>query len=117
MHTLECERQGSQGTFWIVFNGIIPGMRCSCYSFTGNLNRDLYLLAGGVYTSIICFILVFLFDGFVSWTFLTLGFVQLAYGFFEYKYIDVMSTNKYTIGRYLIYVIIVFVMMLIYFLA
>lgn len=112
MHALECERQKCKtGYMWIEFTPL-PSMRYNCI---GGNHNEMVKLAGGLYTSILCFILVFLFkDPFVSYTFLTLGFVQLLYGLFEWKYIGKISTRLYKIGRYSIYGIIVTVMVIIY---
>jgi len=111
MHILECIRQGSTDAYtWIEFIPL-PSMKCTCSDV---YSSKLVKLAGGLYTSILCFLLVFVFKGFISWTFLTLGFVQFIYGIFETIYLHNIPPKTYRNGRYAIYVITVCVMMLIY---
>lgn len=64
-------------------------------------------LAGGVYCSLVLFLLAVLNTGFFCWVFLTLGWVQLCYGLYEWRY-----KIKY---RYVIYVVVVLVMVVFWF--
>jgi len=78
------------------------------FTCTADTVKDdlLFKLGGGILTSIICFILVFLSCCWWQWCFLTLGWVQFLYGLYE-GFIGV----KY---RYLIYILIVTVMVIIW---
>ena len=113
MHLLECERQHMPSSYmWLVFQPL-PGLH---YTYVGySDNPGLIRLSGGLYTSIVCFILSIVFTSiywFLSWIFVTLGCVQLVYGWFEYKYITEMSVKKYFMCRYTIYVTIVVINLL-----
>jgi len=113
MHLLEVDRQGSTSSYmWFVYKPF-PGMRFS--AGTGITNMDLVLLAGGIYTAILCFALSFItlsVSHYLGWLFLTLGMTQLAYGYFEYAYIRKLSSKMYTVGRVIIYISIPIVMYL-----
>jgi hypothetical protein len=69
-------------------------------------NVEWFKLSGGVLTSLVMFILCFCSIGFWQWSFLTLGFVQLAYGIYEGFY-----GVKY---RYAIYISMTVVMLIIW---
>ena len=112
MHLLECKRQGHTGRMWVSFDPL-PSLHYSC---SGGTNPDLRRLVGGLYTSLLCFASTTLFDElFLKWTFLTIGYTQIAYGYFEMKYIMTLSNKKYWIGRYAIYLSIIITMMCIYY--
>ena len=65
-----------------------------------------FSLSGGILTSIIMFLCVFLSEGFWQWSFLTLGWIQLTYGIYE-GYCGI----KY---RYYIYIGVIIFMMIIW---
>jgi hypothetical protein len=94
-HCLEAKRQGASkcrvSVNWF-------GMT---YSYSGSVNNTTQIrLAGGVYSSVLCFLLVF-FVSTPSWafSFWTLGWVQLFYGLYE-GYVGC----KY---RYVLYAVVV----------
>ena len=104
MHCLEAYRQGSQDVY------IIPDFPGFSMSMVYNgliYDKSLISLAGGVYTSVLCFPLALLSDGVWQFSFLTLGWVQLFYGVFEYRYLHVLSSRRYRWGRYVLYVFMV----------
>ena len=103
MHALECKRQHCTDILIHIRFTLIPSMY---YTHTGGYNDTLKYLSGGIYTSILSFIMVFLTTGFWQWCFLTIGFVQFFYGLYEGFY-----GVKY---RYLIYIAVIIVMMLIW---
>jgi len=115
MHLLECERQHIPSSYmWLVFRPL-PGLRCT---YVGNPSKPCLIdLAGGLYTSLICFTLSILLNpvwNYLGWLFMTLGWTQLLYGLFETKYINTLSSKQYFIGRYFIYVVTVLVNLLIW---
>ena len=115
MHLLECERQDTASSYmWIEFNPL-PSMH---YTWVDDKNPELRRLAGGLYTSLVCFTLSILLNpvwNYLGWLFITLGWTQLMYGVFEMKYINTLSSKQYFIGRYFIYVVTVLVNLLIWY--
>ena len=104
MHLLECKRQKIVSSYmWIDFDPL-PSLH---YTHVGVPdNHDLLMLSGGLYTSILCFVLSLIFVNiywFLGWVFLTLGWVQFVYGIFEMLFITKTSSWKYFIYRYMIY--------------
>ena len=91
MHMLECLRQGCVSVYtWVEFKPL-PTLY---YTGIGGYNIRLKCLAGGAYTSLLCFFLVFLVnDLFLRWCFISLGWVQLVYGFYETQRLQV--GNRY----------------------
>jgi hypothetical protein len=67
---------------------------------------DLYL-SGGLYTSLVCFLLVFVSGGWMGYYFFMLGWLQFCYGFFEWKY---HSRSWFRLGRYALYMLVVTVL-------
>ena len=116
MHTFECWRQGCKYGDYI----ILPDFKHLSlhYIYFGDVtNKDQIKLSGGLYTSIICFILSFLVYGhwnYLGWLFVTFGWVQLCYSIFEWRYISKLDDRQYLLGRYVIYVISVLVNLLIW---
>ena len=103
MHAFEAFRQGCP------LPKITPDFKgLTMYTTLGDcsveINDDMFALSGGIYTSIVAFILTFFSSGFWQWTFLTLGWLQLLYGIFEYRYGGRLSSKLYKIGRYSIYI-------------
>jgi len=71
-------------------------------------NAKLFYYGGGILSSIIMFILVFLTMDWWQWCYLTMGFLQLSYGMYEgYTMCDVGY-------RYYIYVIVIIIMLIIW---
>jgi len=69
---------------------------------------SLFYYSGGVLSSIIMFILVFLTTDWWQWCYLTMGFLQLSYGMYE-------GYTECNVGyRYYIYVIIIIIMLIIW---
>jgi hypothetical protein len=72
-------------------------------------NKELFFYGGGILTSIIMFILVFLSNNWWRWSFLTMGILQLFYGMYE----------GYTKGkvkyRGFIYIFVIIFMFIIYY--
>jgi hypothetical protein len=79
------------------------GMTCCPYLYK---DETLCSFAGGIYTSIIMFIMAFCSVGFWQWSFLTMGYVHLFYGLYE-GFVGV----KY---RYLIYITVIVIMLIIW---
>lgn len=79
------------------------GMYCTPEHFN---NLHVFELAGGIYTSIIMFIMTFCCVGWWQWCFLTMGYVHFFYGLYE-GFISI----KY---RMYIYVTVICVMMMIW---
>jgi hypothetical protein len=71
---------------------------------------DIYL-SGGLYTSLVCFLLVFILGGWMGYYFFMLGWLQLVYGFFEWKY---HNRDWFRLGRYCLYALVIAILLNIY---
>jgi hypothetical protein len=109
MHCLEAWSQGADKS-----RIIIDLKNFSMYSehvfndedISDSLYGDIYL-SGGLYTSLICFLLVFVLGGWMGYYFFMLGWLQFCYGFFEWKY---HSRSWFRLGRYALYMLVVTVL-------
>ena len=75
---------------------------------------ELFKMSGGILTSIIFFLMVFVTDNFMQWGFLTFGFLHFCYGLFEWKYLGILPPQKYKARRYSIYVWVILIMIVIW---
>lgn len=67
--------------------------------------EGLISLSGGALASILSFLLFFITSyTSLSLSFFILGWVQLVYGIFEWKYIRILSKHKYDKFRYMLYI-------------
>jgi hypothetical protein len=100
MHCLEAYRQGAETCFIVPnFRGLSMHM-----SYYGDIwDKYLISLAGGLYSSPLCFLCAILSGGIWQFSFLCLGWVQLCFGIFEYLYSWRLSTRMYRWSRYVLY--------------
>jgi len=105
-HGFECWRQ-NRCSSCIVVDFKHLSMRCEYDGYVDEPKLVSY--AGGVYCSLVCFVMSVAVVGYVylSWCFLVLGWVQLVYGIFEGCFIGRVSDHFYLYGRYFVYVVIV----------
>ena len=103
MHSMEGWRQGSTKS-----NITVHHDRYSMTVTSDKItNRNLYNLAGGLYTSIVCmFIAVTTNDFSLRFSFSTLGVVNFFYSLYEWRYLGKTSYNQYTTGRYILYMLV-----------
>ena len=112
MHCYEAYRQGA--TKYVV----VPEFKTLSMKmqYWGNINnKSMINLAGGVYTSPLMFIMALItykYDLLFAYCFLTLGWIHLIYGIFEYKYLRILNHKDYKISRYIIYGIVILVMLI-----
>lgn len=111
MHILEANRQSKPQT---ENRGDIQIWKWSMSASANYNNQNRFLLAGGLYTSVVLITLAFITDyppvhvPLIMW-----GVSQLIYGFYEMKYYHKLSFKQFRIGRYSIYLagnILVFIM-------
>lgn len=109
MHVLEAYRQGAcEHCIFYRFSPFPAGF----FSYWGDIrSKSLVSLAGGLYTSLLCFFCMFLFPLFMG-VFFILGWVQLCYGVFEMRFISVLSKRDYVRYKYVLYVGVVLLCLL-----
>ena len=117
MHALEYRRQGGHGYHInLVVNYLwripIPGMTITTDDDIPH--RTMYLLSGGLYTSILhlfAVILYILSFGFqhtiVLFSLISIGVTQWFYGYHEQLFLDYLDRSDYHISRYCLYVVVV----------
>jgi hypothetical protein len=90
----------------------IPTMK---YQYYGKIkNKEIISLSGGTLSSMIAFGCSILSTGVWQFAFFLLGWINLIYGIYEWKYIREMNPKQYTQGRYIIYLIITIIILFIY---
>lgn len=108
MHCWEAHKQGATNTH---INVLISKLSMTT-NWSGKI-QDYYRIkiAGGLYTSFLMMLLSTL-----SWfyggrlftiSFMSIGFVQLVYSFYEMNYLHEIPRKKYDLGRYALYLITV----------
>ena len=115
MHALEAARQGVTDGCIVPKFKVIKSIFVIPYGISFKYwglpkNKSIISLAGGLYTAILCFLLVPLSSGHWRASFWILGWVQLVYGIYEFKYVSKWNTSKsldkYDCGRYLLYAMV-----------
>lgn len=84
------------------------GMTCTVEKMT---RPQLFYYAGGIFTSPIMFICALLSAGWWSWSFLTLGLVQLFYGIYEGYNHGNVSKRYYIYGSVVIVMLILWIIL------
>ena len=84
------------------------------YYYGSNTDQRNVDLAGGLYTSILLggvllLLAVFNLLGYNPWTYSVIlcGIIQWTYGYYEWSYIRQVDSQQYTVGRYLLYFVVI----------
>lgn len=115
-HCIEALRQGADTAYirlWS-YHGI-PSMEANA---VGHNNKDLFNLAGGLYSGSIALSIGFigLIKG-ISWIeipFMICGILNVVYGIYEWLFIGLWSRDKYMVVHYGLYVAIIFPLLVYY---